>query len=63
MGGIGLAPARGDASDAQRSSYLGFALALFAPAWFILLISSLTFPWNSWLLIALGMLIAVVVAL
>jgi hypothetical protein len=39
------------------------ALALFAPGWFVVLISLLTFPWNSWLLIFLGMLIAVMVAL
>ena len=40
----------------------GFALALFAPAWFFVLLPLLTLPWNSWLLIALGMLIAVLVA-
>jgi len=40
----------------------GFALALFAPGWFAVLLPLLTFPWNSWLLICLGMLIAVMVA-
>ncbi len=41
----------------------GFALALYAPGWFFVLVPLLTFPWNSWLLIALGMLLAVIVAL
>ena len=41
----------------------GFALALYAPGWFVVLVPFLTFPWNSWLLIALGMLLAVIVAL
>lgn len=36
----------------------GFAMALFAPDWFFSLLPFLTFPWNSWLLIALGLLIA-----
>lgn len=40
----------------------GFALALFAPGWFAVLLPLLDFPWNSWLLIFLGMLIAVIVA-
>lgn len=40
----------------------GFALALFDPGWFFILIPLLTFPWNSWLLIALGMLIAFLIA-
>ena len=40
----------------------GFALALFAPDWFFILLPLLTFPWNSWLLIALGMLIAFLIA-
>jgi len=41
----------------------GFALALYAPGWFFVLIPLLAFPWNSWLLITLGMLLAVIVAL
>jgi hypothetical protein len=40
----------------------GFALALFAPGWFFALLPLFTFPWNSWLLIALGMLIAFLIA-
>ncbi len=40
----------------------GFALALFASDWFFILIPLLTFPWNSWLLIALGMLVAFLIA-
>jgi len=40
----------------------GFALALFAPDWFFMLIPLLTMPWNSWLLITLGMLIAFLIA-
>jgi len=40
----------------------GFALALFAPAWFFILLPLLTFPWNSWLLITIGMLIAFLIA-
>lgn len=41
----------------------GVALALVAPGWFAVLLPSLTFPWHSWLLFALGMLLAVMVAL
>jgi hypothetical protein len=41
----------------------GFALALYAPGWFVVLVPLLDFPWNSWLLITLGMLLAVIVAL
>src|ERR1700732_3055202 len=41
----------------------GFALALFASGWFFSLLPLLTFPWNSWLLIAFGMLIAFLVAM
>lgn len=41
----------------------GFALALFAPGWFAVLHPLLDFPWNSWLLIFLGMLIATIAAL
>src|SRR5215467_2519083 len=41
----------------------GFALAFFAPGWFAVLLPVLDFPWNSWLLIFLGTLIAVMVAL
>jgi hypothetical protein len=40
----------------------GFALALFASGWFFTLLPLLTFPWNSWLLIALGMLMAFLIA-
>jgi hypothetical protein len=40
----------------------GVALALFAPGWFVVLLPLLAFPWDSWLLIALGMLLAVIVA-
>lgn len=40
----------------------GSALALFAPGWFFLLLPLLAFPWNSWFLIALGMLIAFLIA-
>jgi hypothetical protein len=40
----------------------GFALALFAPGWFFILLPLFAFPWNSWLLIALGMLIAFLIA-
>jgi hypothetical protein len=40
----------------------GFALALFAPDWFFILLPLHTFPWNSWFLIALGMLIAFLIA-
>lgn len=40
----------------------GFALALFDPDWFFALLPLLTIPWNSWLLIALGMLIAFLIA-
>jgi hypothetical protein len=41
----------------------GFALALFASGWFFSFLPLLTFPWNSWLLIAFGMLIAFLVAM
>lgn len=40
----------------------GFALALFASDWFFSLLPLLTFPWNSWLLIAFGMLVAFLIA-
>jgi len=41
----------------------GFALALFAPGWFAVLLPLVDFPWNSWLLIFLGMFIALIAAL
>ncbi len=42
--------------------FWGFYLAIFAPAVFFTLLSPLTAPWNSWLLILIGMLISVIVA-
>ena len=42
--------------------FWGFYLAIFAPAVFFTLLSPLTAPWNSWLLILIGMLISVIAA-
>jgi hypothetical protein len=42
--------------------FWGIYLALFAPALFFTLLSPLNAPWNSWLLILIGMLISVIVA-
>jgi hypothetical protein len=42
--------------------FWGFYLALFAPALFLTLLSLLSAPWNSWLLILIGMLISIIVA-
>jgi hypothetical protein len=40
----------------------GFYMALFAPVVFLMLLSVLNGPWNSWLLILIGMLVSVIVA-
>jgi len=42
--------------------FWGIYLAIFAPALFFTLLSPLNAPWNSWLLILIGMLISVIVA-
>lgn len=42
--------------------FWGFYLALSAPALFFTLLSPLNAPWNSWLLLFIGMLISVIVA-
>jgi len=42
--------------------FWGIYLALFAPALFFTLLFPLNAPWNSWLLILIGMLISVIVA-
>jgi hypothetical protein len=42
--------------------FWGFYLAVFAPALFFMLLSPFTAPWNSWLLIVIGMFISVFVA-
>jgi hypothetical protein len=41
--------------------FWGLYLAVFAPALFFMLLSPLTAPWNSWLLIVIGMFISVIV--
>jgi len=41
--------------------FWGIYLAVLAPALFFILLSPLSAPWNSWLLILIGMLVAVVV--
>jgi hypothetical protein len=41
--------------------FWGLYLAILAPALFFILLSPLSAPWNSWLLILIGMLVAVVV--
>lgn len=42
--------------------FWGFYLAILAPGLFFTLLSLLSAPWNSWLLILIGMLISVIVA-
>lgn len=42
--------------------FWGFYLAVFAPALFFMLLSPFNAPWNSWLLIVIGMFISVFVA-
>ena len=42
--------------------FWGFYLAILAPGLFFTLLSPLSAPWNSWLLILIGMLISVIVA-
>jgi hypothetical protein len=42
--------------------FWGFYLAILAPGLFFTLLSPLNAPWNSWLLILIGMLISVIVA-
>ena len=42
--------------------FWGIYLAVFAPALFFTLLSPVNAPWNSWLLILIGMLISVIVA-
>jgi hypothetical protein len=42
--------------------FWGFYMALFAPVVFLMLLSVLNGPWNSWLLILIGMLVSVIVA-
>jgi hypothetical protein len=42
--------------------FWGFYLAILAPGLFFALLFPLNAPWNSWLLILVGMLISVIVA-